>query len=206
MNEEIHRIGCVLMASGLSERYGKNKLLEKLDDRELILHTAASLSDAGLKPLAVTRSPEVKALLDREGIACVLHDGPLKSDTIHRGLENLPPDLTGYLFMPADQPLVRPASLQKMAAQFFSHPERAVRLCFDQTQGSPVIFPAACREALMNYTGDRGGMEVLRERQIPCDGVQAEAAWELWDADTPEEMERIREVWERSNRWKPKRD
>ena len=206
MNEEIHRIGCVLMASGLSERYGKNKLLEKLDDRELILHTAASLSDAGLKPLAVTRSPEVKALLDREGIACVLHDGPLKSDTIHRGLENLPPDSTGYLFMPADQPLVHSASLQKMAAQFFSHPERAVRLCFDQTQGSPVIFPAACREALMNYTGDRGGMEVLRERQIPCDGVQAEYVWELWDADTPEEMERIREVCERSNQWKLKQD
>ena len=28
--------------------------------------------------------------------------------------------------------------------------------------------------------------------QIPCDGVQAEAAWELWDVDTPEKMEQIR--------------
>jgi hypothetical protein len=35
-------------------------------------------------------------------------------------------------------------------------------------------------------------MEVIRERLIPCDGVQAEAAWELWDVDTPETMEQIR--------------
>ena len=55
-----------------------------------------------------------------------------------------------------------------------------------------MIFPVGCREDLMNYTGDRGGMEVIRERQIPCDGVQAEAAWELWDVDTPERMEQIR--------------
>ena len=55
-----------------------------------------------------------------------------------------------------------------------------------------MIFPVGCREDLMNYTGDRGGMEVIRERQIPCDGVQAEAAWELWDVDTPEKMEQIR--------------
>ena len=93
MNEGIQRIGCILMASGLSQRYGKNKLLELLDGREIILHTADRLIEAGLQPLTVTRSPDVKVLLDREGIACVLHDGPLKSDTIHRGLENLPPDL-----------------------------------------------------------------------------------------------------------------
>ena len=192
MNEGIQRIGCILMASGLSQRYGKNKLLELLDGREIILHTADRLIEAGLQPLTVTRSPDVKVLLDREGIACVLHDGPLKSDTIHRGLENLPSDTAGFLFMPADQPLVRSESLRRMAVQFFRNRGRAVRLCFGQTPGSPVIFPVGCREDLMNYTGDRGGMEVIRERQIPCDGVQAEAAWELWDVDTPEKMEQIR--------------
>ena len=139
MNEGIQRIGCILMASGLSQRYGKNKLLELLDGREIILHTADRLIEAGLQPLTVTRSPDVKVLLDREGIACVLHDGPLKSDTIHRGLENLPSDTAGFLFMPADQPLVRSASLRRMAVQFFRNSGRAVRLCFGQTPGSPVI-------------------------------------------------------------------
>ena len=186
------RIGCIIMASGLSARYGKNKLLEKLDGREIILHTADNLREAGFSPLTVTRSGKVKALMDREKIDCVLHHGPLKSDTIHTGLENLPADTEGYLFMPGDQPLVRPASLRRMAAQFFSCPERAVRLGFGDTPGSPVLFPGFCREALMAYTGDRGGMEVLKRERIPCDVVQAGSAWELWDVDTPDKMEQVR--------------
>ena len=199
MNDQIERIGCIVMASGLSLRYGKNKLLEKLDGKELILHTIGRLSQAGLNPLAVIRSQAVKTLLVREGIACVLHDGPLKSDTMHEGLCRLDPDRTGYLFMPADQPLVRPASLRRLAESFFQHPERAVRLSFGETPGSPVLFPASCREALLAYTGDRGGMDVIRREKIPCDWVQAGDAWELWDADTPEKLEQIREAYFRSN-------
>lgn len=198
MPERMQEIGCVIMASGLSERYGKNKLLEKLDGREIILHTAGCLTAAEFRPLIVTRSAEVKALSDREGIDCVLHDGPKKSDTIHTGLEHLDPDLKGYLFMPGDQPLVRPESLRKMTEQFRRDPERAVRLSFEGTPGSPVLFPAFCRDKLMAYTGDRGGIEVLKAEHIPCDCVEAEYAWELWDADTPEGMEKIRKAFAES--------
>ena len=60
--------------------------------------------------------------------------------------------------------------------------------------GSPVLFPASCREDLLAYEGDRGGMEVIRREQILCDTVQAEEEWELWDVDTPEKMEKVREI------------
>lgn len=193
--EDNLRIGCILMASGLSERYGRNKLLEKLDGREIILHSAGNLREAGFRPLTVTRNGEILRLMEREGIDCVLHDGPKKSDTIHTGLSHLEPGTAGYLFMPGDQPLVRPESLRRMAEQFFSRPERAVRLGFDGTAGSPVLFPSFCREKLMAYTGDRGGTEVLKAERIPCDLTEAAFAWELWDADTPENMEKIREAY-----------
>lgn len=185
------RIGCILMASGRASRYGKDKLLEEIDGRAVILHAADSLIGAGFEPLAVTRSAAVKALLDRAGVACVLHDGPRKCDTMRVGLENLPADAAGTLFMPADQPLALPASLQRLAARFLENPARAVRLGYGDAVGSPVIFPAACREALMRYTGDRGGMDVLRANRVPCDTVQAAHPWELWDIDTPEDMARI---------------
>ena len=188
-------IACILMASGLSERYGKNKLLEELDGREIILHTAGSLLAAGFRPLAVTRSEKIKTLMEREGIPCVLHDKPKKSDTMHIGILHTDPDAAGYLFMPGDQPLVRPASLRRLAEQFFRCPERAVRLGYKDRPGSPVLFPAFCRKNLLAYEGERGGMEVIRQNRIPCDTVQAESDWELWDADTPEEMERIREAY-----------
>lgn len=196
MNQESNRIGCILMASGMSARYGKNKLLEKMGGREILLHTADRLGAAGFSPLAVIRSKEIRALLDREGIPYVLHDGPKKSDTMHAGLRNLDPDMEGYLFMPGDQPLVLPSSLLKMTEQFARCPERAVRLGFRETAGSPVLFPASFRAALLAYEGDRGGQEVLREKNAPCDLVQASFEWELWDVDTPGKMEKVREAYE----------
>lgn len=191
----IKRIGCILMASGSSVRYGKNKLLEKLDSREVILHTAGNLMEAGFSPLAVTRSEEIKALMDREKISCILHDGIRKSDTMREGILNLDPNAAGYLFMPADQPLVLPASLRKLADQFAGCPSRAVRLGFEKTAGSPVLFPASFRDDLLAYTGDRGGMEVLKQKHLPCDVVQASYTWELWDVDTPEKMEIVKQAY-----------
>ena len=191
----IERIGCVVMASGMSRRYGRDKLLERLGDRAVVLHAADHLIEAGFSPLVVTRSQAVAALVVRAGVRCVTHDGPRKSDTIHAGLENLPPDAVGVLFMPADQPLVSPASLIAMAERFGRCPTRAVRLGFRDTAGSPVLFPASLRDALLSYVGDRGGVEVLRAQNAPCDVVQAANEWELWDVDTPEKMERARRVY-----------
>jgi molybdenum cofactor cytidylyltransferase len=192
MTRTIQDIGCVVMASGLSARYGRNKLLEELGGRPVIVHTVEHLAAAGLVPLVVTRSDAVSALMNRTGVACVVHDGPLKSDTMRVGIEALSPDAAGFLFMPADQPLTLPDSLRRLAAQFLGNPTRAARLGHGDTPGSPVLFPAACRNALLAYRGDRGGADVLKSQRIPCDIVQVSHPWELWDVDTPEGMERVR--------------
>lgn len=195
MKGRIQDIGCVVMASGLSTRYGKDKLLEDLCGRAMILHTVQSLVAAGLAPLVVTRSDAVAALMDGAGIACVRHDGPHKSDTMRVGIEALPPDAAGYLFMPADQPLVLPDSLRRLAARFLEKTTQAVRLGYDGVPGSPVLFPAACRDALLAYQGDRGGMDVLKSQHLTCDIVQASHPWELWDVDTPEGMDRVQAIY-----------
>ncbi len=195
MRVGIQNIGCVVMASGLSARYGKDKLLEDLGGRAVVLRTVDSLTSAGLDPLVVTRSDAVAALMEREGVACAVHDGPLKSDTMRTGIEALPPDAAGFLFMPADQPLALPDTLRRLAARYLENPARAARLGYGNTPGSPVLFPAACREALLAYRGDRGGMDVLKSQRIPCDIVQASHPWELWDVDTPEAMARAREIY-----------
>ena len=41
---------------------------------------------------------------------------------------------------------------------------------------------------------------MLKAERIPCDIVQAEEETELWDADTPESMEKIREAYFRRQR------
>ena len=195
----MEKIGCIVMASGNSARYGRNKLLEKVGDREVILHTVNQAAAAGLAPLTVTRSSAVNDLLEHSGFPCILHDRPRKSDTIHIGLEKLEADLAGYLFIPGDQPLVLPDTLRRMIRRFYTAPDQAVRLAFSGTAGSPVLFPARFRKDLLSYEGERGGIEVLNRSGAVCTLVSAAYEWELWDADTPENMDQIREIWRQRN-------
>lgn len=192
----ISKIGCIIMASGLSVRFGRNKLMEKLGGRELVLITADHARQAGYNPVTVTRSREVKELLDRYGFRCVLHDKTRKSDTMHIGMKYVEADAAGYCFWPADQPLVLPETAERLGLMFLSAPEEPVRLGYGNTCGSPVIFPASLRTALLSYQGDRGGIEVLRKEKRSCRVIRASHAFELWDADTPEKMEQLKKAYE----------
>jgi len=199
---ESRTIGCVLMASGKSLRYGTNKLLERLGGRELILHTAYHLREAGvfvsenreacLEIVAVTNDTAVRTLLTAHGFACVSPLGARKSDTMHAGLRAFASP-AGFLFMPADQPLLRPETIRAMALRFLEAPGTVMRLSFKGVCGSPVIFPYAMKEELLCYEGEKGGRELLRPDAFGK--FEAINEWELWDADTPESMEKIREVY-----------
>ena len=70
MTRTIQDIGCVVMASGLSARYGRNKLLEDLGGKAVVVRVVDSLRAAGLAPVVVTRSDAVAALAERAGARC----------------------------------------------------------------------------------------------------------------------------------------
>ena len=182
------------MASGLSVRYGRNKLLEKVGGREVILHTVMSAGKAGLSPVTVTRNEKVRSLLQKNGYKCILHNRPLKSDTMHIGIESFEGDPEGYLFMQGDQPLILPETLIKLVTSFLEEPDKIIRLGYNGVKGSPVIFPASMKEVLLSYEGDRGGMEAVKHVNALCRTQEAAYEWEMWDVDTPESMAKVRAV------------
>ena len=93
-------IGCILMAAGISERFGcGNKLMADLDGKPLISYPVQTLlsvkalfdrTDIGisLDLLTVTRWPEVCEFCEAAGMPCILYEGGLQSDTIRFGLED----------------------------------------------------------------------------------------------------------------------
>ncbi len=255
-NKDARGIGCVLMASGASRRFGggKNKLLEVLGTKPLILHTAESCRAAGLSPVIVTRSEEIRRLAEENGYDCVLHDDPEKSATIRHGLGSLlqrsgsgsSASLSGCLFVPGDQPLIRPESIRRMMRVFYTAANKnkapygkaeneakafestgkqsleespaacpddqtgsapIVRLSWKGVGKSPVLFPKSLFPALMSLKGDQGGSTILKQTALQTEFeaepkhaeqvvlVEAETECELWDADTPEALERIYEAY-----------
>ena len=74
--------GCIIMASGLSTRFGSNKLMADLDGAPLIAHATSACDGLFAKRVAVTRHKDVAKLCCTLGVEAIMHDEPLRSDTI----------------------------------------------------------------------------------------------------------------------------
>ena len=199
-------VGCVIMASGRAVRFGSNKLLADFGGRPLLCRALEITATPALAArVVVTRSAEVKDLCDAQAVPCLLHSLPGRNDTVRLGLEALLselPGLAGCIFLPGDQPLLRKESLEAMVLDFsaLDEKERAIlRLGFraeDGTErlGSPVLFGSSYFGALCSLPEGKGGGVVIRQHPESVRAVYAARQEELEDADTVEELERLRKL------------
>ena len=83
-------VGCVIMASGLSRRFGANKLLADFCGQPMLCRAFAATATPGIAArIVVTRSEDVQALCRTQGVPVLLHSLPGRNDTVRLGLSAL---------------------------------------------------------------------------------------------------------------------
>ena len=115
-------VGCVIMASGQSRRFGSNKLLADFCGQPMLCRAFAATATPNLAArIVVTRAVEVQALCTAHSIPVLLHQQPGRNDTVRLGLSALLaqlPELAGCMFLPGDQPLLRRESVEALTDAF----------------------------------------------------------------------------------------
>ena len=204
---ELFPVGCVIMASGLSRRFGSNKLLADFCGEPILCHAFAAADTPQLAArIVVTRSEEVRSLCEKHSIPVLLHSLSGRNDTVRLGLSCLLqqlPDLAGCMFLPGDQPLLTRSSVEAVAEAFRSTgPAEAERLIFrlgSRTEengaslaGSPVLFGSGFFPELLTLPEGKGGSVLLRKYPAAVHTVGIAGRAELLDADTPEALEQLK--------------
>ncbi len=179
-------IGCIVLASGESVRFGSNKLLADFRGKPLLTQLLDALP-ASLNAVVVTRSDGVQRLAQERGYHCLWHRLPEVRDTIRLGLMDLG-DTDGCLFCVGDQPLLTRGTIEKVLAEFAAHPHSIVRAAFAGREGNPVVFPRALYGELNTLAEGEAGVTVIRRHADTVRTVEASFAEELADADTPEAL------------------
>ena len=182
------KVGCVIMASGLSKRFGSNKLMADFNGKPMILHALQASDSLKDHRVVVTRHADVAALCQEQGVNVILHDLPHRSDTIRLGLEALG-DVDACLFLPADQPLLRRETVTTLVNQWEADQEKILRPFHNDTPGSPVLFPRWALPELQNLPEGKGGNWVIKNHSEKTAAMQIEDPYELMDADTPETLQ-----------------
>ena len=205
-------VGCVIMASGLSRRFGTNKLLADFCGQPMLCRAFDATATPGIAArIVVTRSEEVQALCRAQGVPVLLHSLPGRNDTVRLGLSALleqQPELSGCMFLPGDQPLLRRETVEAMTERFCQErpypaewqkeTEREIfRLGFrarndpSPLTGSPVLFEKGLFQELLTLPQGMGGSVLLRKYPAHVHTVYIADRNELADADTPEALAQL---------------
>ena len=167
------KLAIVIMASGYSERFGSNKLLEPFLDKPLFTYAVdlAASCEAEIKIIA-TRYELILQYVKQyvPTMHTVWNEHPERgiSESIHVGLSYLKQqkdyeEYAGCCFMVCDQPLLQKKSMEELFKSFYTNPE-GIHMCVtNEREGNPAIFPRTLFEELMALEGDKGGKRIAKQ-------------------------------------------
>lgn len=186
-------IGCVIMASGLGTRFGGNKLLADFNGQPMICRILDATEGIFTNRVVVTRHKEIAQLCQLRGIHTVLHELPSHNDTIRLGLETLT-GIERCMFCPGDQPLLRQETIASLVLASAQDPDSIWRTAYEDTPGSPVVFPSWAFPELRNLPEGKGGGYIIKNNPNKVKLLQVKNPFELKDIDTPEDLEELAQI------------
>lgn len=192
LDDPFGNIGCVIMASGLGKRFGGNKLMADFHGQPMIWRILDATEGIFAQRVVVTRSEETAALCRERGIQAVLHNLPHRSDTVRLGLEAVQ-GIDRCMFAAADQPLLRRETVAALALASVNDRTNIWRTVWEDTPGSPVVFPKWVFPELMDLPEGKGGGVVVKKYPEHLHTVNVRDRYELKDVDSPEDLEELLE-------------
>src|SRR6202022_2831598 len=156
-------IAGILLAAGLSTRFGRQKLLQPYRGELLVRKIARCFLDAGLHPVVavVSKNPAFGDALAGLTLTMIENAHPEVgiSSSIAIGLRALPKTTNAALIGVADQPYLTVEAVEELVNAF--SPGRIVVPRFGDHRGNPPVFDRRFFHDLMRLRGDRGGQMVV---------------------------------------------
>lgn len=165
----------------MADFHGKPMIQRALDASETLF----------TKRVVVTRDERIAALCREQNVDVVLHALPHRSDTVRLGLQALG-ELDSCMFLPGDQPLLRRETVAMLLECRNEHPDCIIRPGYEDTEGSPVLFPSWAFPELLDLPEGKGGGVVIKNHPHAVYRVSVADPFELADADTPEMLETLK--------------
>jgi putative nucleotidyltransferase with HDIG domain len=180
----------LILAAGLSRRMGTLKPLMPFGATTVLGHVLATCHAAGLQDIRVVtghRGEAVAAEAERHGAVAI--DNPAYESgmfsSVQAGVAALGDDVSGVLVLPADLPLIRPATIARVAATFVAGTMPIVRPVFARKRGHPPAIGRALFADILASDGAGGLAALLDTHEAETADVAVFDRGVLMDMDYP---------------------
>ena len=195
----MERVAAVVLAAGSSSRMGAFKPLLEIEGRTLLERAVSVFTSAGVRDVVVVaghRRDEVAAAAARAGARVITNPGYDQGmfSSLRMGVLGLDPSVTRFFVLPADVPLVRPETIGRLLRQGRAARGAAavVYPLSGGVEGHPPLLDGALRAEIRAADPPGGLRELLLGHAAASAVVEVDDPGVLLDADTPEDLARIR--------------
>lgn len=194
-------ISSLLLAAGLSRRFGRDKLQESIHQKRLIDWAIDHLKASVIDEVLIVVNPETSRLVqapplqNRVKKVVNLHPADGMSSSIRCGLDACSPQSEAVLIAHADMPLVHPEIINQLTSCWELNRGQIVAPRFKEQQGNPVVIPRILWDEIRALRGDIGCKSILTGHPSQIEWVEMEDDAILLDVDHVEDWERLQSRW-----------
>ena len=201
------RIAAVVLAAGASTRMGTAKQLLQIDGRPLVQHVLDNVQRSGVGEIILVLGHSAAAIqreLKLEGAKVVVNENFLQGmgTSLKSGLARVDSQVQAALIILADQPFVRPETLDQLIAAHERTRAQIVIPTYRGFRGNPVLLDRSVFPEVMGLSGDIGCRAIFGEHQDGIVKLEVGDVGILLDIDQKSDYESFRNSKNRREREK----
>jgi molybdenum cofactor cytidylyltransferase len=189
-------IGAVILAAGMSSRMGEPKQLLRLGEKTLLGQVLDNARRAALDEIVVVLGAAAESIsqqVDLSKIKVVINSSYQQGmgTSLGAGLAALEPAINAALILLADQPFVRPTTLDRICEEYRRSQAQIVIPLYNGFRGNPVLLDRSVFPEVMALSGDVGCRAIFGNHlegivKLPVDDVGT-----LLDIDSKADFDKL---------------
>ena len=193
------RVSAVVLAAGRSTRMGEAKQLLRIDEQTILERTIENVSASRVEEAVLVLGFEAElirqklpaALLDSVQVVINENHQSGMSSSLRAGLAAVNLESDAALIVLADQPLVRPETMNLIVEQYRGSDAEIVIPHYQGSRGNPVLLDRSVFAEAMALEGDVGCRSIFAQHTKGILRVDVDDPGILADIDSREDYERL---------------
>jgi molybdenum cofactor cytidylyltransferase len=195
-------VSAIVLAAGSASRMGSQKQLLQLGDKTLLEHTLESVRASQVQRIVVVLGSAAEEIRPHiplaENVKVVVNDAfqAGMGSSLQCGLAALDPQADATLVVLADQPLVRPATLNRLIEDYGRHKPQILIPLFRGFRGNPVLVDRSVFPEIAALHGDTGCRAIFGDHLDNIRKIAVDDPGVLLDTDSPRDLKQLRTLYE----------
>jgi len=197
----VEMIVLVVLAAGMSKRYGRNKLLEKINDktiiRKVVEESVKSRADKVVVVVGFEAGKIINEIKDLP-VTTVYNENYMEgmSSSVKVGAEKaIELNADAVMILPADNLLIKSRTIDKVIDAYYKTRGLIVVPRFEGKRGHPILLDKKLFNDILSISEETQGLKyVVRKYSDKIVDVEVESPEIYIDIDVPEDLEKLRKT------------